>query len=108
MSNRHTGSYQRLEFIGDAVLDLLVTQFLFNDEKEHSPGELTDLRQALVNNNFFAYLSTKHNFHKFISYESKNMFGELDNYLKIQKNYTPKNAYVSSHEVSNENFNLGR
>ena len=108
MSNRHTGSYQRLEFIGDAVLDLLVTQFLFNDEKEHSPGELTDLRQALVNNNFFAYLSTKHNFHKFISYESKNMFGELDNYLKIQKNYTPKNAYFSSHEVSNENFNLGR
>lgn len=40
MSNRYTGSYQRLEFIGDAVLDVLVTQYLFSDEKEHSPGKL--------------------------------------------------------------------
>ena len=99
MSNRFTGSYQRLEFIGDAVLDLLVTQYLFNDEKEHSPGELTDLRQALVNNKFFAHLSTKHNFHKYLSYESKTMFGELDAYIKMQKKYTPKNAYFSSHVV---------
>jgi endoribonuclease Dicer len=99
MSNRYTGSYQRLEFIGDAVLDLLVTQYLFNDEKEHSPGELTDLRQALVNNKFFAHLSIKHNFHKYLSYESKNMFGELDSYIKMQKKYTPKNAYFNSRLV---------
>ena len=99
MSNRFTGSYQRLEFIGDAVLDLLVTQYLFNDEKEHSPGELTDLRQALVNNKFFAHLSIKHNFHKYLSYESKNMFGELEAYIKMQKKYTPNNAYFNSHLV---------
>jgi dsRNA-specific ribonuclease len=38
--NRHTCSFQRLEFVGDAVLDLLVTQYLFHVNKEYSPGML--------------------------------------------------------------------
>jgi dsRNA-specific ribonuclease len=39
-SNRYTCSYQRLEFLGDAVLDLLITQYLFCINKEYSPGLL--------------------------------------------------------------------
>ena len=48
--NRLTDCYQRLEFLGDAVLDYLITRHLFEDERQHSPGTLTDLRSALVNN----------------------------------------------------------
>ena len=42
--NRVTDCYQRLEFLGDAVLDYVITRFLYEDSKKHSPGVLTDLR----------------------------------------------------------------
>lgn len=40
---------ERLEFLGDAVLELVVTDFLFNKYKDKSEGELTAIRAALVN-----------------------------------------------------------
>jgi ribonuclease III len=40
---------ERLEFLGDAVLELAVTNFLFHKYPEKSEGELTNLRAALVN-----------------------------------------------------------
>lgn len=40
---------ERLEFLGDAVLELSVTDFLFNKFKNKSEGELTAHRAALVN-----------------------------------------------------------
>ncbi|PFX27173.1 Endoribonuclease Dicer [Stylophora pistillata] len=46
--NRATPSYQRLEFLGDALLDFLVTQHLYFRHVNLSPGDLTDIRQALV------------------------------------------------------------
>uniref|UniRef100_A0A158Q8D5 Endoribonuclease dcr-1 n=1 Tax=Elaeophora elaphi TaxID=1147741 RepID=A0A158Q8D5_9BILA len=62
--NRITGCYQRLEFLGDAVLDYVITRFLFQHSSHYSPGVLTDLRSALVNNTIFASLAVKYNFHK--------------------------------------------
>lgn len=40
---------ERLEFLGDAVLDLVVTDYLFKRFKDSSEGEMTSLRAALVN-----------------------------------------------------------
>lgn len=40
---------ERLEFLGDAVLELSVTDFLFRKFKHKSEGELTAHRAALVN-----------------------------------------------------------
>lgn len=40
---------ERLEFLGDAVLELVVTEFLFAKFPEKPEGELTNLRAALVN-----------------------------------------------------------
>jgi len=42
------GQNERLEFLGDAVLELVVTEYLFN-EYENPEGELTNWRAALVN-----------------------------------------------------------
>lgn len=41
-------SNERLEFLGDAVLELVATEFLYAKFPEKSEGELTDLRSALV------------------------------------------------------------
>ena len=40
---------ERLEFLGDAVLELVVTEFLFAKYPEKPEGELTAIRAALVN-----------------------------------------------------------
>lgn len=40
---------ERLEFLGDAVLELVVTEYLFIKYPEHPEGELTTWRASLVN-----------------------------------------------------------
>jgi len=40
---------ERLEFLGDAVLELVVTSFLFRKYPDKNEGELTSYRSALVN-----------------------------------------------------------
>lgn len=43
-----TDSYERLEFLGDAVLDLIVTEVIFDLFPEKNEGFLTKLRAKLV------------------------------------------------------------
>ena len=40
---------ERLEFLGDAVIELIVTDFLYNKYPSFAEGELTAVRSALVN-----------------------------------------------------------
>lgn len=39
---------ERLEFLGDAVLELVVTEYLYKKYPDHSEGEMTNWRSALV------------------------------------------------------------
>ena len=48
------GQNERLEFLGDAVLELAVTDFLFMRFPEKPEGELTCFRAALVNANMLS------------------------------------------------------
>ena len=41
-------SYERLEFLGDAVLELITSEFLFEHYKELPEGKLTKLRASIV------------------------------------------------------------
>lgn len=45
---------ERLEFLGDAVLELVVTDHLFKKYPERNEGDLTSFRAALVNSNTLA------------------------------------------------------
>lgn len=40
---------ERLEFLGDAILELVVTEYLYSVYPNHSEGDLTAYRSALVN-----------------------------------------------------------
>lgn len=42
------GDYERLEFLGDAVLELVSSEFLFRLHPELSEGELTKMRASMV------------------------------------------------------------
>ncbi len=45
------GHNERLEFLGDAVLELVVTKYLYSIYPDKTEGELTSFRSALVNTN---------------------------------------------------------
>jgi ribonuclease-3 len=47
-TQRHHFDNQRLEFLGDAVLQLIYTEFLFDTYPDFPEGELTKLRARLV------------------------------------------------------------
>ncbi|XP_063958969.1 endoribonuclease Dicer-like [Lytechinus pictus] len=79
--NSITDCYQRLEFLGDALLDYLITRHLYDHHTNLSPGALTDLRSALVNNTIFASLAVKFNFHKYFKAYTANMFQVIDNFV---------------------------
>ncbi len=47
--NLKGGHNERLEFLGDAVLELAITNYLYNEYPEKNEGDLTSIRSALVN-----------------------------------------------------------
>jgi ribonuclease-3 len=51
------GHNERLEFLGDAVLELVVTEKLYLNYPEKQEGELTSLRAALVNAEMLAHMA---------------------------------------------------
>ena len=53
----HLSHNERLEFLGDAVLELIVTEALYQAYPEKPEGELTSLRAALVNSNMLSDVS---------------------------------------------------
>ena len=48
---------ERLEFLGDAVLELVITEKLYRDLPQASEGEMTKLRAALVSRDTLAQLA---------------------------------------------------
>jgi ribonuclease-3 len=57
---------ERLEFLGDAVLDLVVGEFLFEEFKNAEEGILSKLRAALVNEASFTKLAKEIRLGEFI------------------------------------------
>lgn len=96
--NRYTGCYQRLEFIGDAILDFLITCHIYEQGDENmKPGDVTDLRSALVNNVVFASLSVKYGLHKNLLMLNPKLTDVVLNFARHQK----KRNHVINEEVSN-------
>jgi ribonuclease III len=55
----YTESNERLEYLGDAVLELAVTEALFHEFPSKPEGELTDIRSALVRGRNLALIAEK-------------------------------------------------
>jgi len=57
---------ERLEFLGDAVLELAITESLYEQFPKESEGKLTTLRAALVNYQMLAGLSKQISLERFL------------------------------------------
>lgn len=68
--NEHAGSglshNERLEFLGDAVLELIVTDHLFEKFSAKPEGELTAYRASLVNTNSISDTARENGFDEFL------------------------------------------
>lgn len=60
------GHNERYEFLGDAVLELVITDFLFHKYPEKPEGELTAIRAALVNTVSLSDVASKLNLSEFL------------------------------------------
>ena len=56
-SSKQPYNNERLEFLGDAVLDLIVGEYLYHEFTEVAEGELSKLRASLVNEKSFEKLA---------------------------------------------------
>ena len=98
--NRLTGSYERLEYIGDAVLDYLVTGYVYDQAGQNvGPGRITDTRSALVNNNMFASVLVDNNLHTFILMQSPTLQHKVDAYAEDRRD---RSTVLSDLKLINE------
>ncbi|AKM84656.1 TPA: ribonuclease III [Patescibacteria group bacterium] len=72
-----TGHNERLEFLGDAVVELIVTQFLYAKFPDKPEGELTNLRAALVRRNTLSEIGKELHFENYLRL-SKGEAGNAD------------------------------
>ena len=59
-------SYERYEFLGDSVLNLVIAKFITEKYPDKEEGFLTRIRTKLVNGKTLAYLAKKINLNKFL------------------------------------------
>lgn len=65
-SKDFTESNERLEFLGDAVLELIVTEHLFQRYPHYKEGMLTNLRAALVKTTTLAKIAKQLSLNKYL------------------------------------------
>ncbi len=64
--NENGNDYERLEFLGDSVLRLYVSELLYDKYPYYDEGKLTKIRSRLVSDNFLAGLAIKTGIDKYI------------------------------------------
>jgi ribonuclease III len=110
---------ERLEFLGDAVLELVVTEYLFQKYPKKPEGELTNWRAALVNAKMLSEIARNLDFNEFLllskgeakelgkarMYILANTFEAfigglyLDQGYKVCQNFIEKNLIVKLPEI---------
>ena len=74
-------SYERYEFLGDSVLNLVIAKYLFHKFPNSHEGNLTKIRTKLVNGKTLSYLANKLELSKFLilNYKVENINGRTNN-----------------------------
>jgi len=59
-------SYERLEFLGDAILDMIVSEFLYKKHPRATEGDLSQQRALLVNQDYLSEIARSLHLQNFI------------------------------------------
>lgn len=74
-------NYQRLEFLGDALLDMAIVDYLFRKYPAADPHWLTEHKMAMVSNQFLGCLCVKLGLHKHILLTSSALLNQKTEYV---------------------------
>ncbi|KAF4583142.1 Dicer-like protein 1 [Ophiocordyceps camponoti-floridani] len=74
-------NYQRLEFLGDALLDMAVVDHLFHRFPDADPQSLTERKTLVVSNNFFGYLAVRLGLHRHLLLTTSSLMGQIGEYV---------------------------
>jgi endoribonuclease Dicer len=80
-SREHTPSYQRLEFLGDALLDTACVTHLFYRYPTKDPQWLTEHKMAMVANKFLGALCVKLGFHRHLRHNHSQLLHQVHEYV---------------------------
>lgn len=75
-----TSSYQRLEWIGDAVLCLAARQWIFDSYPNAEPAEMVLLEEPLVANESLAFLCWRSGLHQHLRHCDPTLPGRIERY----------------------------
>ncbi|OHA13697.1 MAG: ribonuclease III [Candidatus Tagabacteria bacterium RIFCSPLOWO2_01_FULL_39_11] len=101
---------ERLEFLGDAVLELVTTEYLFEKYPEKPEGELTSIRAALVNSQMLAKVASENNMNDYLllsrgekkdigkarQYIMANAFEALVGAIYLDQGYEPSKKFIEN------------
>jgi ribonuclease-3 len=106
---------ERLEFLGDAVIELIVTEHLFKEYPEKAEGDLTNWRAALVNAKMMTSVAEELGFNDFLllskgeakeggkarAYILANTFEALLGALYLDSGYKPCDEFINKYLLNN-------
>ncbi len=104
---------ERLEFLGDAVLELIVTEELYKKYPEKTEGELTNWRAALVNAKMLTSVAEELDFNDFLllsrgetkelgkarQYILANTFEALIGSIYLDSGYEPSEKFIKKYLI---------
>ncbi|KAI8660242.1 Dicer-like protein 1 [Fusarium keratoplasticum] len=73
-------NYQRLEFLGDALLDMAIVDNLFQRFPQADPQWLTEHKMAMASNQFLGCLCVKLDLHKHLTSTTSSLIGQISSY----------------------------
>ncbi|XP_028968733.1 endoribonuclease Dicer [Galendromus occidentalis] len=76
-----TDDMDKLAFVGEAVIDYLLTLYIYGLSTSLNPGQLTDLRSALINKQVTAYAVVRAELHTVLLHTSNKLFSAIKKYL---------------------------
>jgi ribonuclease-3 len=83
-----THSNERLEFLGDSILSLIVSNYLYNQRPADAEGELTNLRAYIVKTKSLGLASEKLNLGKYLKMsKGEDLSGGRDNQALLANTY---------------------
>jgi ribonuclease-3 len=106
---------ERLEFLGDAVVELIVTEYLYKEYPEKAEGDLTNWRAALVNAKMLTSVAEELGFNDFLllskgeakelgkarAYILANTFEAFLGAFYLDSGYGPCDEFIKKHLLKN-------
>ena len=65
-NEKHVESYEKLEFLGDSILEFLSSKYIYNNYPKLKEGEMTKVRATVVCEDSLYKVAQKHNFSDFL------------------------------------------